>query len=144
MNVSARIGVACSVVTEDIAFDLYDAVVTHKDLDLRSATGKIKQTCTIGSAGTINIDAGKNDDGGFDKRRMKTDETVSAGQSAFLNYSVHVLDDIGTAHWPATSGKPYTATGSQQINSVYAFVPKDQNTAVKGAYTDELLVTITY
>ena len=145
MDVSARIGVACSVVTTDIAFDLYDAVVAHKADDLRSATGKIKQTCTIGSAGTINIDAGKHaDGGGVSKRAMKTEEAVSAGQSEYLNYSVHVADDITTTNWPATAGKPYTATGSEQENFVYAFVPRNQNTAVKGAYTDELLVTITY
>ena len=145
MDVSARIGVACSVVTTDIAFDLYDAVVAHKGADLRSATGKIKQTCTIGSAGTINIDAGKHaGSGGVSKRAMKTAEVVSAGQSDLLNYSVHIADDITTANWPATAGKPYTATGSQQENSVYAFVPRNQNTAVKGAYADELTVTITY
>jgi spore coat protein U-like protein len=146
MDVTARIGVACSVSTDDIAFGLYDAVVTNKDADLKAtAPGKIKQTCTIGSSGTINIDAGKYaGSDGISNRQMKTTESVSGDQVAFLNYSVHVADDIGTADWPASGGPAYTGTGAEQITNVYAFVPKSQNKAVKGAYSDELTITITY
>ena len=146
MEVTARIGVACTVTTDDIAFGLYDAVVTNKDDDLRATTpGRIKQTCTIGSSGTINIDAGKYAGAdGVSNRQMKTLESVSDDQVAYLNYSVHVADNISSADWPASDGPAYTGTGSEVITNVYAFVPKNQNKAVKGAYSDELTITITY
>jgi spore coat protein U-like protein len=144
MDVSARIGVACSVTTVDITFGEYDAVVAHKDTDLRSVTGKIKQTCTIGSMGTIDIDAGENAGSDVTKRAMKTAVAISGDETNLLNYSVHVVDDILTDNWPASNGKPYTATGVEQENIVYAFVPQNQNKAVKGAYADELTITITY
>ena len=147
MNVSARIGVACSLITVDIAFGEYDAVVDNKTSDLRSDTGKIKQTCTIGSAGTVNIDAGKHHavgGAGVASRAMKTLEAITGDQKAYLDYSVHVADDISTGDWPASGGPAYTGTGAEQISTVYAFVPQGQNKAVKGAYTDELLITITY
>ena len=147
MEVTARIGVACTVTTDDIAFGLYDAVVTHKDDDLKATTpGKIKQTCTIGSGGTININSGKyaGSDNLVSNRQMKTLESISGDQVAFLEYSVHVTDNIGADDWPATGGPAYTGTGTEQITNVYAFVPKNQNKAVKGAYSDELTITITY
>ena len=147
MNVSARIGVACSLTTIDIAFGEYDAVVENKTKDLRSETGKIKQTCTIGSAGTVNIDAGKHHavgGAGIASRAMKTLEAITGDQKAYLDYSVHVVDDITTNNWPASGGPAYTGSGVEQISTVYAFVKQAQNKAVKGAYTDELLITITY
>ncbi len=146
MDVTARIGVACSITTDNIAFGLYDAVLTNKDNDLKATVpGKIKHTCTIGSSGTINIDAGKHDDGdGISNRQMKTLEPVSGDQLAYLEYSIHVTDNIQDADWPATGGPAYTGTGIEQIKNVYAFVPMNQNKAVKGAYSDELTVTITY
>ena len=141
MDVSAQIGNACTVETTNIVFGTYDAIITNATEKLKSSTGKIKSTCTIGLPAKINIDKGKY---GTDaaSRKMKTTAAPGTGEVEYLNYNVHIADN--STPWPISNGKPITGTGSLDSHDVFAAVAAGQKTATIGSYEDQLLVTVTY
>ena len=54
MDVSANIGMACTITATDIAFGAYDPIVTNAATDL-TATASVTATCTAGATGSITI-----------------------------------------------------------------------------------------
>ena len=153
MNVTASIAVACSVATVNVAFGTYDALGANKSAPAK-ASGSITATCTSGASGKITIDEGGNkvvgagDDPSSSAaaplRQMKTAQTPAAGQSQYLQYSLHATDDISTAQWNGTDGVTYVSAGSDIVKTVYGFIPQNQATAMKGSYADKVEVSVTY
>ena len=153
MDVTASIAVACSVATVNVAFGTYDALGANKSAPAK-ASGSITATCTSGASGKITIDEGGNkvvgagDDPSSSAaaplRQMKTAQTPAAGQSQYLQYSLHATDDISTAQWNGTDGVTYVSAGSDIVKTVYGFIPQNQATAMKGSYADKVEVSVTY
>ncbi|MDA9288446.1 spore coat U domain-containing protein [Amylibacter sp.] len=142
MTVSSNVDVSCNITTTNIDFDAYDAVGVNNTADL-TAEGGINTTCTAGSGGNIKIGQGlnKSDDSSdaYPMRRMvhATDNTE------FLFYDVY-SDSDRLVLWENDTGVAYIGDGSEQTLVVYGVVPKAQNLAIVGSYTDTLVVTINY
>ena len=151
MDVTASIAVACTLETVDVAFGTYDALGVNK-IDAKKASGKITATCTSGASGKITIGEGANkfagevggSSPGLPKRRLMTAQTPNDGQSKYLNYSLHITDDINSAQWNDVAGDTYTSAGSAIEKVVYGFIPGNQTTAMVGSYTDKVSVKIYY
>jgi spore coat protein U-like protein len=154
MNVSASIAVACSVATQDISFGSYDALGAHKTAPLK-ASGSITATCTSGASGKITISEGGNKVDGMDVgvpnstpalplRQMMTDQTAGAGQSKYLEYTLHATDNASSDQWNGTTGVTYVSAGAAIVKTVYGFIPENQVTAMDGSYADKVEVSVTY
>lgn len=128
-NVTATVLSSCNVTATDLAFGNYNP--TAGDLD---STSTITTTCTAGTTYAIALGQGDNT-----SRRMKS----TGGE--FLDYELYqpgsyttVWGDVGgaTVAQTSTTGVPvdYTVngrvTGGQYVTA--------------GAYSDEVLVTVTY
>lgn len=129
-NVTATVLSSCNVTATDLVFGNYDP--TDGDLD---STSTITTTCTSGTTYAIALGQGQNT-----SRQMKL-----ASGSDLLDYELYqpggyttVWGDVGgaTVAQTSTTGVPvdYTVngriTGGQYVTA--------------GAYSDEILVTVTY
>jgi len=143
MSVTANIGMNCTISTADIAFGAYDPIVTHASVDL-DAQGSVTTTCTVGSAGKVIIGQGLDPaDNSSDIDPLRRMGGPSEGD--YLNYQVY--SDAGRSTiWANDTdyGKTYNASGSAEVMPVYGRVGAGQTAAVKGSYTDTLLVTVNY
>jgi spore coat protein U-like protein len=108
------------------------------------ASSTVSVTCTSGSPYSIGMDNGANASGA--QRRMKTGAN-------FLNYNLYV--DAGRTNAWTTAASNSTCTtanscalgtgnGSAQSVSIYGRVPSIGTAPPPGAYTDTVLMTITY
>ena len=143
MQVSANIGMNCTISTTDIAFGGYDPIVTNATTDL-DAAGSVTTTCTVGSAGKVIIGQGLGEhDDSTDADPFRRMQGPSEGD--YLEYQVY-SNDGRSAVWTnsVATGVAYTATGSAQIMPVYGRVEAGQTTAAEGSYSDTLVVTVNY
>jgi spore coat protein U-like protein len=129
-NVTATVLSSCNVTATDLAFGNYDPTAGNLD-----STSTITTTCTAGTTYAIALGQGQNTN-----RQMK-----HASGSDLLDYELYqpggyttVWGDVGgaTVAQTSTTGAPvdYTVngrvTGGQYVTA--------------GAYSDEVLVTVTY
>jgi spore coat protein U-like protein len=133
MTVTASVAPRCTVGTAtDLEFGSVPGL-------LRTATDKsslVRMTCTNRAAYQVGLDNGQNASGGV--RRM------SSG-SGFVTYDLY-RDTQRTLHWGNTLNTDTatgTGSGSEQTMTVYGRVPA-QTAARAGAYSDIIMVTVTY
>ena len=129
-NVTATVLSSCSVTASDLVFGNYDP--TDGDLD---STSTITATCTAGTTYAIALGQGQNT-----SRQMK-----HASGPELLDYELYqpsgyttIWGDLGGAVVPQTS-----TTGAPVNYTVNGRVTGGQYVTA-GAYTDEVLVTVTY
>lgn len=130
--ISATVLASCIVTGSTIAFGNY----TSTQLD---QTGNIGVLCTNGTAYTIGLDPGAGSGATTSVRKM----TGSLGGT--LNYALY-RDSGRTNIWGSTSGtdtQAGTGNGLLQNLTVYGRIPSGQ-TPSAGAYTDTVIVTLTY
>lgn len=140
LAVSASIAANCTIdASSGLAFGAYDPIVTNKSVDLEG-DGTISVTCTNGSAVTIELNGGLNEDGAAPAapaRRM-------ADGANFLSYTL--FSDAGrTALWATGAAVDVEDTGTGVVSShtVYGSVAADQNVPV-GNYADTVSATVTF
>lgn len=136
LSVTATVTPNCSVSSNPVAFGNVD-VLAGADFD---ANGAVTITCTNGTSWSAAADLGTGAGATFASRKM-----TSGGN--LLNYSLYT-DAARTTVWGDGSGGTSTVsnsgTGVAQNFTVYGRVPLGQTTAQTGAYSDTVLVTITY
>lgn len=154
-SVSALAGTATSNLTAQITITA-SCTINAATLDFGSnpgttlvaanidASSTVSVTCTSGSPYSIGMDNGANASG--TQRRMKTGAN-------FLNYNLYV--DAGRTNAWTTAASSSTCTtanscalgtgnGSAQSVSIYGRVPSIGTAPPAGAYSDTVLMTITY
>jgi spore coat protein U-like protein len=128
-TVNASVVANCLLATADLDFGTAGIIGSNID-----AQTQLDITCTPGTGYSIGIDGGGSHDP--DNRLLRSGaNTVSYGL-----YS----DPSRTAPWGTDTGKTvdYTGTGAEQQLGVYGRIPPQP--AAPGAYTDTVVVTITY
>jgi spore coat protein U-like protein len=140
LAVSASIASNCTIdASAGLAFGAYDPIVANKSSDL-TGDGSISVICTNGSAVTIELDGGQNEDGAAPAapaRRM-------ADGANFLSYTLY--SDAGLSTLWATGAAvdvDDTGTGVASSHTVYGSVAQDQNVPV-GSYSDTVSATVTF
>jgi spore coat protein U-like protein len=140
LDVSASIAANCTINADGgLAFGAYDPIVTNKSADLEG-DGTISVVCTNGSAVTIELDGGQNEDGAAPAapaRRM-------LDGANYLSYTLY--SDAGrTALWATGAAVDVddTGTGVASNHTVYGSVAADQNVPV-GNYADTVSATVTF
>jgi len=140
LTVSASIASNCTIDASDsLAFGAYDPIVTNKSSDLEG-DGSISVICTNGSAVTIELDGGLNEDGAAPAapaRRMISGANL-------LSYTLY--SDAGLLTLWATGAAvdvDDTGTGVASNHTVYGSVAADQNVPV-GSYSDTVSATVTF
>ena len=143
MDVSANIGMACTITATDIAFGAYDPIVTNADTDL-TANGSVTSTCTVGSSGSIKISQGVNPGvDSTDAVPVRNMALAGEGPASTLGYDVF-SDDALTLSWENATGVGYNASGVAEEMIVYGKVAAGQTDAMQGSYSDTLTVTVNY
>ena len=140
MNVSVSVEYSCAIESSPMEFGAYSGVVANASTTL-NATATVVATCTSGAGARVTLDGGASPglgSPGAPIRRMR------AGEGQFLAYQVY-SDVARGSVWgnTAVTGVALTGTGVPQILTAYGSVMAAQ-LAVPGAYSDELVVTITY
>jgi spore coat protein U-like protein len=136
LTVSASVVANCIVTAQEVAFGAYDPIGANRTTPL-DAVGSVTLTCTRGTSARVTLSLGRNPTGAT--RRM-------ANGSAFLAYELFA--DAGRANsWTRTAFNPF-GSGLAPSNRpftmpVYGRVPAGQNVPL-GAYTDEVLVVVTF
>lgn len=140
LAVSASIAANCTIdASGGLAFGAYDPIVTNKSNALEG-TGTISVTCTNGSAVTIELNGGLNEDGAAPAapaRRM-------VDGANFLSYTLY--SDLGRTTLWATGelvDVADTGTGVASDHTVYGSVAANQNVPV-GNYADTVSATVTF
>ncbi|HET7575762.1 MAG TPA: spore coat U domain-containing protein [Sphingomicrobium sp.] len=136
LSVTATVTDNCSVSTAPVAFGSVD-VLSGTNYD---ATGTVSVTCTNGTAWSAAAGLGTGTGATFASRKMSSGANL-------LNYSLYT--DAGrTTVWgdgsAGTAAVSNSGTGAAQNFSVYGRVPLGQSAAQTGAYSDTVLVTVTY
>src|SRR5262249_42414942 len=135
LSVSATVIASCSVMANALAFGNYDPV-SATPLD---ASTTVSVICTNGTAWEVSMNAGGGTGATVAARKM-----TDAG-SNLLTYSLY--RDSGRANvWGVTSGANTVTgagTGAAQSLNVYGRIPANQASPT-GAYTDTVVVTVTY
>lgn len=122
-NVSANVLKVCTVSAFTVDFGDYDAsAATAKT---QTGTPSFNVRCTVGTPYTVTLGNGSNF---TTTRRMRLSATTN-----YLNYNL--------SHTPPAGGG--TGTGAAQSYSVTGDIPVGQ-WVTPGAYTDTVVVTITY
>ena len=133
-QVTATVLSVCSVTATDLAFGNYDATSGTPD-DAQSA---VTATCTSGETYDIGLDVGTGTGATYAVRRMTNGANT-------LNYSL--FRNAGRTNvWGESIGVDTvagTGNGSPQNIDVYGRIPVGQYVAA-GAYSDSILVTLTY
>jgi spore coat protein U-like protein len=135
LAVSATVIESCEVTTAAVAFGNYDAS-TGLAVD---NTGSVDVICSSGTTYDIGLGAGTGATATVSTRQMG-----DAG-TGVLNYALY-KDSGRLTNWDDTglgvvSG---TGNGSSQSHPVYGRIAADQAAAPAGAYTDTVVVTVTY
>lgn len=134
MAVSASVIDSCLVTAGNLDFGDVDVIANAND----DTTATIDVTCSNGTSFDIGLDYGGNEDTG--QRRMDD------GSSNYLLYDVYSDAGRSTA-WGDDVGVDTvsdTGDGTENSYTVYGRIPAGQQTADVGAYTDTVLVTVTY
>jgi spore coat protein U-like protein len=136
LSVTATVTSNCSVSTTPVAFGSVD-VLSGTNYD---STGTVSVTCTNGTAWSAAAGLGTGTGATFASRKMSSGANL-------LNYSLYT--NVGrTTIWGdgsgGTSTVSNTGTGAVQNFTVYGRVPLGQAAAQTGAYSDTVLVTLTY
>ena len=133
-QVTATVLSVCSVTATDLAFGNYDASLGTPDV----AQSTVTATCTSGETYDIGLDVGTGTGATYAVRRMTNGANT-------LNYSL--FRNAGhTNVWGESIGVDTvagTGNGSPQNIDVYGRIPAGQYVAA-GAYSDSILVTLTY
>jgi spore coat protein U-like protein len=133
-QVTATVLSVCSVTATDLAFGNYDASLGTPD-DAQSA---VTATCTSGETYDIGLDVGAGPAPTYAVRQMTNGANT-------LNYSL--FSNAGRTNvWGETIGVDTvagTGNGAAQNIDVYGRIPAGQYVAA-GAYSDSILVTLTY
>ena len=140
MNVSVSVEHSCSIESSPMAFGAYDGVVENASTALE-AMATVVTTCTSGAGALVTMNAGASaasSSADAPVRRM------TAGEEEHLVYQVY-SDVARGSVWgnTASSGVALTGTGGPQTLTAYGSVPAAQ-LAAPGAYSDQLVVTVTY
>ena len=142
LTVQMTITAACTINAATLDFGSNaGTILVASNVD---ASTTVSVTCTNGSPYSIGMDNGLNVSGS--QRRMKSG-------SNFINYNLYT--DAGrTNAWTTASSSTTCATtnscalgtgnGSAQSVSIYGRVPSIGTAPPTGAYTDTVLMTITY
>ncbi len=127
--VTASIAANCDLETADLDFGTAGLIGDNIDADTALAI-----TCTPGTGYSISIDGGSSGD---PSHRL----LHSGGNS--VSYDLY-SDTQRTEHWGTASGDTVAGhgTGAEQDLGVYGRIPPQP--AAAGAYTDTVVVTITY
>jgi|TARA_B100000767_G_C19629077_1_gene477419 spore coat protein U-like protein len=144
MTVTASIGTACTVTTQNIVFGEYKPTTVHASSDL-IAQGGITHTCTVGTTGKVIIGQGSNaSDASTDATPLRF--MAASGVPTKLRYDVF-SNEGRTASWKnvVDSGVALpTSTGVAQIMPVYGKIAGGQTNIAAGSYSDVLAVTVDY
>jgi len=140
MNVSVSVEHSCSIEANPMEFGAYNGVVENVSTALE-ATATVETTCTSGAGALVTINAGASP--GLDSAAVPI-RRMSAGEGQFLAYQVY-SDVARGSVWgnTAVTGVALTGTGVPQILTAYGSVMAAQ-LVVPGAYSDQLVLTITY
>lgn len=134
-SVSTTISGVCVVSTAStgLSFGAYDP--TSSTDTLGSTTFKVQ--CSLGLGYSVGLSPGIS---GLEGAR-----TMGSGINR-LNYNLY-SDSGRTTNWGATTGA-LAGTGAglatEQTITVYGKIPKNQNTAPTGSYSDSITATVTY
>lgn len=128
-TVTASVVANCLLETADLDFGT--AGIIGSNIDAETA---LDITCTPGTGYGITIDGGGSND---------PDNRVLRSGSNTVRYDLY-SNQARTAPWGTSAGTTvsYTGTGAQQQLGVYGRIPPQP--AAPGAYTDTVVVTITY
>ena len=132
LAVSATVIANCSIdaATTPLAFGNYDAIVANKTTP-KDMAASVDVTCTNGATG-VTLSAGNGTSFSAGVRHM----TKAADKLAYELYS-----DAGRT--TAFAAEPVTADGTAQTLDVYGRIPAAE-TAPVGAYTDTVVMTVTF
>lgn len=136
LAVSATVIESCEVTTAAVAFGNYDAS-SGTAVD---NTGSVDVICSSGTTYDIGLGVGTGTGATVSTRQM------GDGATGVLNYSLY-LDSGRLTNWDNTGGLGVvsgTGTGSSQSHTVYGRIPADQAAAPSGAYSDTVVVTVSY
>jgi spore coat protein U-like protein len=103
-----------------------------------TAIGTVSVQCTAGAPYTVALDNGQYFSG---SRRV-----ANAAQTVFVPYQLY-QDSGYSLPWGASQGvntEAQTGTGLVQSLSVYGLIPPQATTPAPGAYSDTVVVTVTY
>lgn len=136
LSVTATVTSNCSVSTAPVAFGSVD-VLSGTNYD---ATGTVSVTCTNGTAWSAAAGLGTGAGATFASRKMTSGANL-------LNYTLYTNAGRTTIWGDGTAGTSAVSnngTGAAQNFTVYGRVPLGQTAAQTGAYSDTVLVTVTY
>lgn len=133
LAVSATVSEACTIDSGTaMAFGTVTGISLTANHDM---SGSLYVTCSNGTPYTISLDLGSNAD--TTTRRMVN------GTTNFLTYELY-SDAAGGVVWNSTSPPGGTADGTSTLHTIYGRIPAGQQTAMVGAYTDTVGITVTY
>jgi spore coat protein U-like protein len=133
VGVTASVAAKCTVGT---ATDLNFGSVPGLLLTATDKTSLLRMTCTNRAAYQVGLDNGQN--------ALGTTRRMSSG-SGFVTYDLY-RDTQRTLRWGSTLNTDTatgTGSGSEQTMTVFGRVPT-QSAARAGAYSDVIMVTVTY
>ena len=140
LNVTAQVNANCRITTVDVAFGIYDPIITNNVAPLDN-TGSVTVTCTKGAAGVwVGLDLGT-----YPAAAVRN----MANGANRLSYELY--SDAGrTAVWGNTALTGATVTFAAGAGladpttlTVYGRVPGGQDVAT-GAYADVVQATVNY
>ncbi|MFN3465404.1 MAG: spore coat U domain-containing protein [Terricaulis sp.] len=134
-EVTATVLASCEVSASDLAFGNYDPVsAAHLDADT-----SLSVTCTNGTPYYVALSLGDGAGATMAQRRM-----TKSGDTATLNYVLY-QDDQRSVLWGDTGADRLSGTGDGTPDTidVYGRVPMQQS-APAGAYTDTIIVTVSW
>jgi len=139
LTVNATVASTCTVSAGTIDFGSFDVT----DATAEEATGTINVKCTNGTPWNLYANAGTGASATLEERKM----TGGAAGTDTLQYQLYV--DNYTTAWgdgvSATVTGEFTGTGTgvDQTQTIYGRIPAGQ-TASSGAYTDTVVMTVSY
>jgi spore coat protein U-like protein len=108
--------------------------------NIDNTTGSVTTLCTLGTFYTVGINNGLYYDAAFLTRRL------SDQKGHYVRYGIYSESGY-VIPWKAI-GTPYAVslvgTGSNQVKTLYARIPKGQTSVPPGNYQDSLIVTLNF
>lgn len=134
-EVTATVLASCDIVATDLAFGNYDPVAASP-LDAETT---LSVTCTNGTAYYVGMSLGDGSGASMATRRM-----TKSGGSQTLDYILY-QDTQRTVLWGNTGVDRLSGTGDGTATTLHLYgrVPIQQ-TAPAGAYTDNIVVTVSW
>jgi spore coat protein U-like protein len=133
--ITGTITATCQVNASTLAFGAYNPVL-NANLDV---TGTVSVSCTNATPYNIGLGVGAGTGATITNRKMTSGANT-------LTYQVF-RDAARTLNWGQTVGTDTvagTGNGVAQAITAYGRIPAGQTTAAVGAYTDTVVITITY